>query len=103
MLRRGNGAAARNTIAISAARAGPSEQASIGRRFRFNEKMNLQIRAEFFNVFNRLYLPNPGGGPGTARTPILGTPGPLTNGFGFINKSASSGQRNGQLVARFEF
>jgi len=85
----------------------PSEQASIGRRFRITERMNLHIRAEFFNVFNRLYFPLFGTGSNAAGSPTTGTTynaaGQLTNGFGFVNKQSASGQRNGQLVARFEF
>jgi len=29
--------------------------------------------------------------------------GQLSAGFGFLNKQTSNNQRNGQLVARFEF
>ena len=32
---------------------------SLGRMFRIKERMSLQVRAEFFNVFNRTYLANP--------------------------------------------
>src|SRR5262245_43632729 len=38
-----------------------SENMSLGRRFTIKERMKFDIRAEFFNVFNRLYLPAPGG------------------------------------------
>ena len=31
----------------------PSENANIGRNFRIKERMNLQIRGEFVNIFNR--------------------------------------------------
>src|SRR5262249_676459 len=31
----------------------PDEEISLGRLFRIRERMSLQIRAEFFNVFNR--------------------------------------------------
>jgi hypothetical protein len=32
----------------------PSEQAGLGRRFRPTERISLQVRAEFYNVFNRI-------------------------------------------------
>jgi hypothetical protein len=79
----------------------PVEQLSVGRNFRIKEKMNLQVRAEVFNAFNRLQLPDAGGSPTTSR--VVNAAGQLTAGFGFINKTATSGQRNGQLVARFTF
>ena len=35
------------------------ESANLGRNFRIKERMNLQVRAEFVNVFNRTYMPSP--------------------------------------------
>jgi len=79
-----------------------SENMSVGRIFPIRERMSLQIRAEFFNVFNRLYLPGP-----TSSNPLATTtyfsPGVPSGGFGYINANSASGQRNGQLVARFQF
>ena len=37
----------------------PVENLAIGRRFSIRERMNLNIRAEFSNIFNRTYLNNP--------------------------------------------
>jgi hypothetical protein len=37
----------------------PDEEMSLGRTFRLHEKMNLQIRGEFFNIFNRTEMNNP--------------------------------------------
>ena len=64
--------------------------------------MSFQIRAEFFNVFNRTYMNDP------VATNPLQTPtrsnGVLTGGFGYINPGSLNSQpRNGQLVARFQF
>ena len=82
----------------------PSENANFGRNFRFHEdKYNLQIRAEFTNLFNRWSWPNPTNTPGT---PVLkNAQGQLTQGFGFINLTGGAGStpRNGQIVARFTF
>jgi hypothetical protein len=98
----------------------PTENANIGRNFRFGRegKFNLYIRAEFVNIFNRTLMPNPvtsnpqdgvvKGGPG----------GLLTGGFGVIDAYSTPGSiysgttcsssfclqgRTGTLVARFSF
>jgi len=79
-----------------------SENLSLGRRFPIKEKMAFEIRAEFFNIFNRLYLPSPSSGNPTATT-NRNRAGELTGGFGFVNWLGAGGQRNGQIVARFQF
>ena len=75
---------------------------SLGRSFRIREKMSLQIRAEFFNAFNRLYLPGPASG-NPLQTPRRDSAGVPSSGFGRVDATAAGGQRNGQLVARFQF
>jgi len=80
-----------------------SENINFGRTFRVKERVSLNIRAEFFNIFNRVYLPNPSSG-NPAATATFNSAGVPTNGFGFIiNSSSIGGQRNGQLVARLVF
>jgi hypothetical protein len=80
-----------------------SENLNFGRTFRIRERMDLSIRAEFFNAFNRVYLPVPSATNPVA-TPTFTSAGVPTGGFGFItNSSGIGGQRNGQLVARFRF
>ena len=81
----------------------PNESMSVGRIFKIRENMTFQLRAEFFNVFNRTYLNNP-----TATNSIASTTnnaqGQLTSGFGYINPgSVQNNPRNGQIVARFRF
>ena len=99
----------------------PQENFNIGRNFRVKERYNLQIRAEFVNIFNRTYLGNPSttlpvGNPVT-RNPS----GQLQGGFGVINDTVSTGAvpstptngnyntalgglpRTGTLIARFTF
>lgn len=81
----------------------PVEQLNVGRAFRFKEKMAFEVRAEFFNVFNRTYLANPSLTAPTlpqARN-ALGQP---TSGWGYINPTSLYSQpRNGQVVARITF
>ena len=88
----------------------PSENMSLGRIFRVREGMTLSIRAEFFNIFNRVFLNAPTSG-NAAQTQVYNGKQAVT-GFGWINTlttpiQAAGGAvptvRNGQLVARFQF
>jgi hypothetical protein len=93
----------------------PSESLNIGRTFHIRERMSLQIRAEFFNVFNRVELNNPTiTAPQGTRSCTNGTIAAGTNscigagtspaGFGAVSYTGLFAQpRNGQLVARFTF
>ena len=87
----------------------PSEQLGIGRIFRIREGISVEVRGEWFNAFNRTILPNPSAG-NPLQTPLFNAQGVPTAGYGWINVSSnatanntSSGQRNGQLVARFRW
>jgi hypothetical protein len=64
--------------------------------------MTLEIRAEFFNVFNRLMVPNPSASNALA-TQVVNAAGVPQSGFGYMNGTSGGGQRSGQLVARFQF
>jgi hypothetical protein len=82
----------------------PVENLSIGRNFPFGEgRMNLQIRAEFTNIFNRTEVNNPTSSNAFA-TQTRNAAGQATAGFGYINNATVfSAPRQGQLVARFQF
>jgi hypothetical protein len=89
----------------------PDEQLSLGRVFRVKERMSFQIRAEFFNVFNRTVFPALSGN-NPAATPVVNQiTGLPTAGFGYYNTTAAATQtggviptsRNGQIVARFNW
>lgn len=96
----------------------PAESLGFGRIFRIKEGMTLQVRAEFQNIFNRLFYSTPAdavglfGGPSTnPATPtakgnsLAGTSGLLSGGYGYVNwlNGAGAQPRSGQLVARFTF
>jgi hypothetical protein len=83
-----------------------TENMSVGRRFSAGGTATVEIRAEFFNVFNRTYLGRLwtfNNNPLSTRTfNALGEP---TGGFGYINPTATPPTlpRSGQIVARVEF
>ena len=96
----------------------PAESMGFGRTFRMGKegRYNLNVRAEFQNIFNRLFLSMPGvgpnvpylsgGGPGInpATQPITAG-GVNTGGYGFIATVGGAGDtpRSGQIVARLTF
>ena len=89
----------------------PAESISLGRVFKVKERYQLQIQAQFFNIFNRVVYPAPGLGASTV-VPTTGNPfpgytgtGALNGGFGYVNtlNGAGTNPRSGQLVARFTF
>ncbi|MEO8593904.1 MAG: TonB-dependent receptor [Candidatus Solibacter sp.] len=80
----------------------PSEQLSLGRLFRVKEKYRIQLRAELFNVFNRIVMPAPTSG-NPLQTQTRNAQGVPTAGFGRIDATNATGQRNGQIIARIEF
>jgi len=80
-----------------------NEQLSLGRSFPIRERLRFEVRAEYFNAFNRVTLPQPTStNPG--QTPTFDSSGRQTGGFGFINViNGLNGARTGQLVARIQF
>jgi carboxypeptidase family protein len=93
----------------------PAESLSLGRQFPLAKegRVILSIRAEFYNVFNRVFLTAPSVGGFTATNSLTAptkTNNVYTAGFGFINMVQSSAgaafletPRSGQLVARVTF
>jgi hypothetical protein len=94
----------------------PAESMRFGRNFRFGKegRYNFFLRAEFQNIFNRLFLSPPqtgnqglapGGSPATIFSPLTTSGGVLTGGYGYINTVMGAGAqpRSGQLVGRFTF
>jgi hypothetical protein len=99
----------------------PLESMAFGRVFSVGKERGYQIsvRAEFQNIFNRVFYSIPTGSGGTFVTAITGhanslsgTSGLLSSGFGFVNwvnggtynsLGAGPAPRSGQIVARFTF
>lgn len=90
----------------------PVENMSVGRIFRFREKMSLNIRAEFTNVFNRARYNDPTGTAVTNAQAVQtrNAAGQTTAGFGYISTAFGSSPatgvalpRSGQVVAKFTF
>ena len=103
----------------------PMESINIGRTFRVGERKSLEVRAEFFNVLNRMELNGPttttpqGARSCSITVPTAGLPNGVNvaagvnscpagytapSGFGAISYTGLAVQpRNGQIVARFTF
>ena len=91
----------------------PAESMSFGRNFRLGHegKYTLFVRAEFQNIFNRLFLSMPLTGTASPvlsanpLTPATSAGGVYTGGYGYIATVGGAGAvpRSGQIVARFVF
>ena len=86
----------------------PAEGMGLARTFRIKERMSLQVRAEFQNIFNRLFYSLPSDSGATTITSPTGHANPgatLSSGFGYVSwlQGAGAQPRSGQLVARFTF
>ncbi len=93
----------------------PSEALSFARNFAIGKerRYNLQVRAEFQNVFNRHFFSAPSATTPTATTlnanPFVqgatGTGGLFGRSFGYVGYLNGAGDtpRSGQAVARFTF
>jgi len=86
----------------------PAESMALARTFRVKERVSLQIRGEFQNIFNRLFYSVPSASGATTITSPIGHANPggtLSSGYGYVSwlQGAGSQPRSGQLVARFQF
>ena len=85
----------------------PAESISLGRTFRIKESASFNIRAEFYNMFNRVFLTPPSSAnPQALKT--TNTFGLLTGGYGYVNlvpgaTGYAPSPRTGQIVGRFVF
>jgi hypothetical protein len=87
----------------------PAESMSFARNFRVGKegKYTLQVRGEFFNIFNRTFLSAPSVANPLLPIGTINSGGNIINssGFGSIATAAGVGTqpRNGQLVVKFTF
>lgn len=87
----------------------PAESLALARTFRIKERSSFMVRAEFQNIFNRLFYSMPSDSGSTTITSPTGHANPggtLSSGFGYVNwlQGGTGAQpRSGQLVARFTF
>ena len=91
----------------------PVESMSIGKRFPVRgERMFVAIRAEFFNIFNRMEVVSDPSTGSPSNPPTRDKNGLLTGGYGYMNYTAVTSNsvggtlpapRTGQIVLRFEF
>ncbi len=87
----------------------PAESMSFARNFRVGKegKYNLQLRGEFFNIFNRTFLSAPSLANPLLPIGTINSSGNVINnsGYGAIvtNGGAGTQPRNGQLVVKFVF
>ena len=86
----------------------PAENANFSRNFRFKERVALNVRIEFNNIFNRMQLPAPStaGNFATPATKFVtgANTGLYSGGFGtFGVLNGLNGQRTGTFVARLQF
>ena len=80
----------------------PQENANISRNFRIKERVNLQLRAEFQNIFNRTQIPQPT--IGNFQSAPTAANGLYTGGFGTIVPTGGTGNfRTGLLIGRLTF
>ena len=86
----------------------PQENMNFGRIFRITERVNVNLRIEFSNVFNRTQFTNTQLTASGYTAPQSTNPnGTTAGGFGYFNRAVASNQlgqpRSGTIVARFTF
>jgi hypothetical protein len=89
----------------------PNENVGVGRIFRLRERVSLNVRVEFNNIFNRAQMPNPAATNAAAPQLTNAKTGAASSGFGFINTATTSAvtnagtdtSRQGTIVARITF
>ncbi|MEO5924634.1 MAG: TonB-dependent receptor [Bryobacteraceae bacterium] len=86
----------------------PQENANFSRNFRIKEGINLNVRVEFTNIFNRMQLPQPTTAGNFAAAPTKFTAGATnglySGGFGtIVPVNGTQGMRSGTFVGRLTF
>jgi hypothetical protein len=81
----------------------PQENLNFGRTFRFGERVTLNVRAEFTNIFNRANISSPISTNATTSQLTRNANGTTQAGFGSLQPSTTLLPRNGLLIARIQF
>jgi len=81
----------------------PQENLNFGRTFRMSERVSLNVRAEFTNIFNRAQISNPISTNATTSQLTRNANGTTQAGFGSLQPSTTLRARDGLLVARIQF
>jgi hypothetical protein len=83
----------------------PKESASIACTFHVRERVRVDLRAEFFNIFNRPAVPDPTGTNAAVTARYNTVTGATIQGFGRIDTNAAQTgtPRSGQVVLRVSF
>jgi len=82
----------------------PSEAMNVSRNFRIKEGINLNVRVEFQNAFNRTRLPQPNSGGVAFTSPITTANSLINGGYGAVVPiNGTSGQRTGLFIGRLTF
>jgi hypothetical protein len=86
----------------------PNEQMGLGKVIPFERGVQFEIRADFFNIFNRTAYPALNNTGNALQPTQYGSNGSITNGFGYFGDSISGAgssytPRSGQIVARIQF
>ncbi len=82
----------------------PEEKVSIGRIFRLREGMQISIRADFDNMFNRYVLSDMLlTSTNAISTQTWSKSGSTASGFGRYNAVGANSQRRGLIVVKFQF
>jgi hypothetical protein len=80
----------------------PVENMGVGRNFAVTERLKLNVRAEFTNIFNRTEAANPSAA--NSQLQISAPNGVPQAGFGYISPATVfAPPRSGSIVARFTF
>ena len=81
----------------------PNEAMNFGRNFRIKERITVQVRAEFTNIFNRIRPNNPASTNALTPPTLAASDAAVATGFGAISWQGATGSRQGQMVFRLTF
>jgi hypothetical protein len=81
----------------------PNEAMNFGRNFRIRERVTIQARVEFTNIFNRIRPNNPSSTNAQTPQTLAASNAAVATGFGAISWQGAAGSRQGQFVFRLTY